>query len=130
MSNKKPGALVNALVGIFFQAVLNTGFGIFMLYLASEEVDHGREVPGLMYALSYLSVVIGIVLALCGIALVRRVEWARIPVAVIEVLGIVSGLIVLASGTPAGMVNIALGFLVLVSMFKADTTAWLRPTAT
>ena len=128
MSDKKPGALVNALAGIFFQAVLNTGLGIFLLFVAGDEVDHGREVPGIMYALSYLSVVIGVVLAVCGVLLLRRVEWARIPVAVIEVLGIVSGLVALVSGAPAGMVNLALGFVVLVSLFKADTSAWLRPT--
>jgi hypothetical protein len=127
MTVKKPGTLINALVGIFFQAVINTGFGIFLLYAASVDVDHGRDVPGLSYALSYLSVVIGIVLAICGVLLLRRVEWARIPVAVIEVLGIISGVITLASGVMTGVVNLALGAVVLVSLFKAPTTAWLRP---
>jgi len=127
MSDKKPGALINALVGIFFQALINAGFGIFMLVLAADEADHGREVPGIMYALAYLSVVIGIVLAVCGVLLVRRVEWARIPVAALEVIGMISGLVALVSGAPAGMVNIALGLVVLVSLFKADTSAWLSP---
>jgi hypothetical protein len=126
MSEKKPGTLLNALFGIFFQAIINAGLGFVILYFAGEEVDHGRDYPGLMYALGYLSVVIGIVLAICGVLLLRRAEWARIPVAVIEVLGIISGLITLASGVMSGIVNVALGALVLVSLFKAATTAWLR----
>lgn len=126
MTRKKPGTLINALVGIFFQAVVNTGFGFFLLYAASVDIDHGRDVPGLSYALSYLSIAIGIVLAVCGVLLLRRAEWARIPIAVIEVLGIVSGLITLASGVMSGIVNVGLGAVVLVSLFKAPTTAWLR----
>jgi hypothetical protein len=66
------------------------------------------------------------VLAGCGVLLLRRTEWARIPVAVIEVLGIISGLITLASGVMAGVVNVALGAVVLVSLFKEPTTEWLR----
>lgn len=127
MTRKKPGTLINALVGIFFQAVVNTGFGIFLLYAASVDIDHGRDVPGLSYALSYLSIGIGIVLAICGVLLLRRVEWARVPVAVLEVLAIISGLITLASGVMSGVVNMALGTVVLVSLFKAPTTEWLRP---
>jgi hypothetical protein len=126
MTRKKPGTLINALVGIFFQAVINTGFGFFMLYAAGVDIDHGRDVPGLTYALGYLSIVIGIVLAVCGVLLLRRTEWARIPVAVIEVLGIISGLVTLASGVMTGVVNIALGAVVLVSLFKEPTTEWLR----
>lgn len=127
MPNKKPGALINAIVAIFFQAVVNTAAGIFLLYIAGDEIDHGREVPGIMYAFSVVSIVIGVVLALCGVLLLRRVERARIPVAVIEVLGILSGLIALVSGAPAGMVNVALGLLVLISLFKSVTTEWLSP---
>jgi hypothetical protein len=126
MKQKKPGTLINALVGIFFQAVINTGFGIFLVYAAGVDIDHGRDVPGLTYALSYLSIGIGILLAVCGVLLLRRAEWARIPIAVIEVLGIISGLITLASGVMSGVVNVALGAVVLVSLFKAPTTAWLR----
>ena len=126
MNRKKPGTLINALVGIFFQAIINTGFGIFLLYAAGVDIDHGRDVPGLTYALGYLSIVIGIVLAFCGVLLLRRAEWARIPIAVIEVLGIVSGLITLVSGVPSGVVNVALGAVVLVSLFKSPTTEWLR----
>jgi hypothetical protein len=127
MPNKKPLALVNVIVGVIFQAVLNTAAGVFLLYIAGEEIDHGREVPGIMYALAYLSIVIGIVLALSIVLLLRRVEWARIPVAVIEVLGIISGLIALASGAPAGVANVGLGIVVLVGLFKSDTTEWLMP---
>jgi len=126
MSTKKPGTLLNALFGIFFQAIINAGLGVMILYFAGVEVDHGRDYPGLMYALGYLSIVIGIVLAVSGVLLLRRFEWARIPVAVIEVLGIISGLITLVSGVMSGLVNIALGALVLVSLFKAPTTEWLR----
>lgn len=126
MTRKKPGTLINALVGIFFQAVINTGFGIFLLYAASVDIDHGRDVPRLSYALGYISIVIGIVLAVCGVLLLRRAEWARVPVAAIEVIGIISGLITLASGVMTGVVNLALGTIVLVSLFKAPTTAWLR----
>jgi hypothetical protein len=61
----------------------------------------------------------------CGVLLLRRVDWARIPVAVLEVIGMISGLIALVSGAPAGMVNVALGLVVLVSLFKAETSAWL-----
>jgi hypothetical protein len=126
MSQKKPVTLLNALFGIAFQAVVNVAVGVLLLYFAGEEVDHGRDYPTLMYALGYLSIVIGVVLAVCEVLLLRRVEWARIPVAVIEVLGILSGVVTLLSGAPAGVANVALGAIVLTSLFKAPTTAWLR----
>lgn len=128
MTRKRPGALINAVVAIFLQAVLNAFAGVLLLWAASEDVEHGREPGGLIYVLAYVSVVIAIVLALCGVLLLRRVDWARIPVTIIEIVGIVSGLLTLIQGSPAGIANIALATLVLVSMFRADTTQWLRPT--
>lgn len=128
MTRKRPGALINAVVAIFLQAVLNAFAGVLLLWAASTDVEHGRDPGGLIYLLAYVSIVIAVVLAACGVLLLRRVEWARIPVTVIEIIGIVSGVLALAQGAPAGIANIALAALVLVSMFRADTTEWLRPT--
>lgn len=128
MTGKRPGALINAVVAIFLQAVFNAFAGVLLLWAAAEDVEHGREPGSLIYVLAYVSIVIAVVLAVFGVLLVRRVEWARIPVTVIEIVGIVSGLLTLVQGAPAGIANIALATLVLVSMFRADTTQWLRPT--
>ncbi|MPZ83911.1 MAG: hypothetical protein GEV28_27375 [Actinophytocola sp.] len=128
MTDKRPGALINAVVAIFLQAALNAFAGVLLLWAAGEDVEHGRDPGNLVYLLGYVSIVIAVVLAVCGVLLVRRVEWARIPVAVIEVVGIISGLLTLAQGSPAGIANIALAVLVLVSLFRADTSRWLRPT--
>ena len=40
---------------------------------------------------------------------------------------LISGLIALVSGAPAGMVNVGLGIVVLFGLFKSDTTEWLMP---
>ncbi len=126
MSDKKPRALVNAVVGIVVQVVLNLVAGAFLLSLAGDEADHGGD-AGVLYTIGYLSVAIAVVLGVCVVLLLRRVERARIPVAVIEGLGILSGLISLFSGAVAGIGNIVLGIVVLTSLFKDDTSAWLRP---
>ncbi|HEY0452246.1 hypothetical protein [Actinophytocola sp.] len=127
MVDKRPGALLNAVVAIFLQALLNAFAGALVLWGAAQDVGHGREVPGIVYLLGYLSFLITVVLVVSGVLLLRRVAWARVPVAVIEVIGIISGLVTLAQGAPAGVANLALGVLVLVSLFRAETTAWLNP---
>jgi hypothetical protein len=127
MVDKRPGALLNAVVAIFLQALLNAFADALVLWGAAQDVGHGREVPGIVYLLGYLSFLITVVLVVSGVLLLRRVAWARVPVAVIEVIGIISGLVTLAQGAPAGVANLALGVLVLVSLFRAETTAWLNP---
>jgi hypothetical protein len=120
---RRPRQLWTAIVILYIQTVFNAGGGVLVLAIAAEESEHGREAPEL-YVFGWLSVVIGIVMLGGAVLLTRGVAWARIPVAVVESFGIISGVIAVASGVFANVVNIALCVLVLVNVYHADVRAW------
>ncbi len=123
---KRPRQLWTAIVVLYVQTVFNLGGGALILVVAAEETEHNREAPEL-YLLGWVSVVIGIVLLGGAILLTQGVSWARVPVAVVEVFGVVSGVIAVASGMVTNVVNIALCVLVLVNLFSYEVRAWFAP---
>jgi hypothetical protein len=123
---KRPRQLWTAIIVLYVQTVFNVGGGALMLVVAAEETEHNREAPEL-YILGWVSVVIGIVLLGGAILLTQGVSWARVPVAVVEVFGVVSGVIAVASGMVTNVVNIALCALVLVNLFSYEVRVWFAP---
>ncbi|WP_158842126.1 hypothetical protein [Saccharothrix deserti] len=123
---KRPRQLWTAIIILYVQTVFNVGGGALVLALAAEETEHNREAPEL-YILGWVSVVIGIVLLGGAILLTRGISWARVPVAVVELFGVVSGVIAVASGVVTNVVNIALCVLVLVNLFSYDVRVWFAP---
>lgn len=123
---KRPRQLWTAIIVQYIQTVFNVGGGALILVVAAEETEHNREAPEL-YALGWVSVVIGVVLLGGAILLTQGVSWARFPVAVVESFGVVSGLIAVASGVVTNVVNIALCVLVLVNLFSYDVRVWFTP---
>jgi hypothetical protein len=125
--------LLNAIGAMYGQALLNVIAGALIFYAAGLDRDHGRDVPGAMYFVGYLSLVIAVVLVACAILVTRGRAWARYPVAVIEALNLIGGLItVVSAGDTAfgpGIANIALSVLVLVGLFSRASTLWFRARA-
>ncbi|WP_020667580.1 hypothetical protein [Amycolatopsis nigrescens] len=123
---KRPRQLWTAIIVLYVQTAFNAGGGALILALAAEETEHNREAPEL-YVLGWVSVVIGIVLLGGAILLTQGVSWARVPVAVVELFGVVSGVIAVASGVITNVVNIALCVLVLINLFSYEVRVWFAP---
>jgi hypothetical protein len=124
---RMPLALKLVLGVLFFQALINTAGGVFMFVLSAEDVDHGREVPSLVYVLAGVSVFLGLTLLVCAVLLIRRVLAARPVVAGIEVLGVANGLLGLVLGAPEYLAGLGLAMLVLMHLFRREVTEWLDP---
>lgn len=120
---KKPRFLWNAIIALYFQVVTNAGGGVLFLYLAGVEADHGRDAPE-MVLFGYGSIVIAVVL-LVGVVLVTRgVGWARVPIAIVEAIGVLSGLITLFTGVYTGVVGLVLSVLVITTLFRREVSDW------
>jgi hypothetical protein len=134
---KRPRQLLNAIGGMYAQAALNLFAGVLLFWAIGIEVDHGRDVPGAMHFIAYLSIAIAVVLVCCAILVTRGVSWGRYPAAVIEALTIVGGLITVGSALAAeattalapGLVNIMLSVMVLFGLFSAATGEWFDAVA-
>ncbi|PRX47003.1 hypothetical protein B0I33_106100 [Prauserella shujinwangii] len=124
---RMPFALKASLGILAFQVLSNGAMGVLLLYFAAADAEHGRSVPGLQYVLGYGSVAVAIVLIGCAVLLGRRVSGARIVVTVLEVLTVISGLLAVVQGAVQGAVGIVLAVLVIVHLFRADVSDWLRP---
>ncbi|WP_199434189.1 hypothetical protein [Qaidamihabitans albus] len=124
---RMPFSLKVSLGILAFQVLSNGAMGVLLLYFAAEDAEHGRSVPGLQYVLAYVSVAVAVVLIGCAVLLGRRVPGARIVVAVLEVLTVISGLLAVVQGAVQGVVGIVLAVLVIAHLFRADVSAWLRP---
>lgn len=122
---RMPLAAKLALVLVTLQVLSNVVLGGMLLYFAAEEAEHGREAPTLQYVLAVVSLVVGLIAIGCAVALVRRAEWARPVLTVLEGLTIVSGLATLVQGAPQGVMGIVLSVLVIVQLFRAEVTEWL-----
>ena len=124
----RPKHLLNAIISLYAQAALNVFGGVLLLYFAAADAERGRDVPGHVPLLGWLSLRVAAVLLAGAIMLARRVGWIRVPVTVIEVIGIVSGLVTLvSSAAPTGVINIVLAVIVLTSIYRQDTEQWLNP---
>ncbi|WP_117209170.1 hypothetical protein [Allorhizocola rhizosphaerae] len=115
---KRPRQLWTAIIVLYLQAVLNAGGGALLLFFGG---------GGAEALLGFGSLLIGFVLAGCAVLLTRGVSWARFPVIVVEVLGIIGGAIAIFSGAIQAVAGLVLSVLVLVNMFNAEVRLWLDP---
>lgn len=127
---RMPFSLKISLGILAFQVLSNGAIGVMLLYFAAEDAEHGRSVPALQYVLAYVSVAVAVILIGCAVLLGRRVAWARAAVTALEVLTVISGLLALVQGAVQGLVGMMLAVLVIVHLFRADVSAWLRPGST
>lgn len=123
---KRPQELWIAVIVMYVQTAFNLGGAALLLDTADEMTRYGEEAPEL-YLLGWVSAVIGMVLLSCAIMLTNGVSWARVLVAVVEGLGVVSGLVAVASGAVANIVNIGLCALVLYYLFSYEVQFWFTP---
>ena len=122
-----PRNLKFALVGVWFQAVVNLGLGFFFLALVNDAVEHGQE-EGTAFVrfIAYISIVIGALLAACGIAAPRRQGWVRTTVLVIEAISLVSGVIGLFSGQLSSVLGIVLAIVIGKEFLSDSGRAWFH----
>lgn len=121
-----PNQLWLTLAILFVQIILNVFGGAVLLYALGDMAD-----PGALYFVVWFSLLASAVLAVSALFLVLRTPWARYPVIGIEALGMVSGLISLATtGTTTGFTNLAFGFAVIVMLGRPEVRAWLAEVRT
>lgn len=132
---KRPGKLWAIVVIGSLQAAVNLLFGVLLFIDVSDRLDHNQQVPDGTYLAAVVSVLVFVVIAVCGVLLVRGVAWARVPIAVVEALSILGALytllVVSGSGGAVGlsaMSGIALPIGMLLLLFARDVTEWLEPT--
>jgi hypothetical protein len=123
--DKTPANLVGAVVLIFIQVVLNGVVGFFVIVEISDRLEHGQDVTGVDYFFGYGSVVVALVLAVSAVLLLRRVDLARIPIAVLEGILVLGGILNVVMGAPQAIIGIVLAVFVLVVMFSRQTSGWL-----
>lgn len=92
MGPKRPWMLWVLVVVCGVQAVLNLLAGVEILNEVSSAIEHNRDVAGLVHALGVVSILGGVALAGGAMMMALGYGWARIPIAVVEVLTVLSGL--------------------------------------
>ncbi|GAA2240826.1 MULTISPECIES: hypothetical protein [Kitasatospora] len=129
-AGRMPRGLKIATGVIWFQAVVNLLVGWVLFSSAATFDEHGvgeRYGSGLLRTIGVVSVVIGLLLAVCGVLVVRRAAWVRPTVIGLEAVGILSSLIALFSGgAMPSLVGIAVGAAVIRQFASADAAAWFN----
>jgi len=120
-----PLSLKTAVAVLAFQVLANTAVGVLLFVFAAEDIEHGRDVPTLTYVLAVASLAIGVTLLACAVLFVRRSPLARPIVTVLEIFGMISGLIGIVYGAPQAVVGLVLSFLVLLHVYRPESTEWL-----
>ena len=119
--------MTTAVVVLFVQAAANLGGGVLLLDDIAGREEHGQEVTTQMHLFGWGSVVGALVLAVCAVFLLRRVNVARLPVVVLEGIVIVLGFMNLITGALQAVIGIALGVAVLVCLLSRRTEDWFSP---
>jgi hypothetical protein len=127
--DKRPANLTGAVVLIFIQVVLNAFVGFLVVVEIADRTEHGQDVTAVDYVLGYGSLVGALILVVSAVLLLRRVDLARIPIAVLEGIIVIGGFVNLFMGAPQAVVGIVLAVFVLVAMFNRQTTGWLSSPA-
>lgn len=120
-----PNHLWLVLAILFVQIILNVIGGAVLLYTLG-----GRPDAGTLYVVVCFSLLASVVLAVSALFLVLRSPWARYPVVVVEGLAAASGVVSLATGSLAGITNIAFGFAVITMLNRPEVRAWLTDVRT
>ena len=120
-----PNHLWLVLAILFVQIILNVIGGAVLLYSLG-----GQPGAGALYVVVCFSLLASVVLAVSALFLVLRSPWARYPVIVVEGLAAASGVVSLATGSLAGVTNLAFGFAVITMLHRPEVRAWLSDVRT
>ena len=120
-----PNTLWLVLAILFVQIILNVFGGAVLLYALG-----GQHDAGLLYVVVCFSLLASVVLAVSALFLVLRGRWARYPVIVVEGLSVASGLVSVATGSTAGVTNVAFGLAVITMLYRPEVRAWLTDVRT
>ncbi|MEO3750099.1 hypothetical protein [Streptomyces sp. B6B3] len=124
---RRPRAVMWVVVLIWVQVVANVLLGLLVLGLAQEDESHGRDVPGLVYFIGYVSFLAAALLAVCAVLLVgRRLGWPRYTVITIEWLLVASWFVMLfAAGTGGGAgIPPIIPMVVALQLARKEMTDW------
>lgn len=86
----------------------------------------GQELanPALAYFGEYVSFVAAVALLIAAIATTNGRTWGRTLLIVFEALAIANGVLTLINGTPAALSGLALGVLVISTLFHDTVRSW------
>lgn len=120
-----PNYLWLVLAILFVQIILNVFGGAVLLYALAGQPDAGA-----LYVVVCFSLLASLVLAVSALFLVLHSPWARYPVIVVEGLSVASGLVSLATGSVAGLTNVAFGLAVITMLYRPEVRTWLTDVRT
>lgn len=123
---RMPGKLKFALAAVWFQGLMNVLAAVLIFSLVSDRVDHGQdEDAGVLRAMAYVSLLAAAALIAAAVLALRRLNWVRITVIVIEAVLMAGAVFTLFSG---GGVTVIIGILlavaVVTSFASAEGKAW------
>ncbi|MFF8293709.1 hypothetical protein ACF068_31495 [Streptomyces sp. NPDC016309] len=121
-----PGKLKFALVAVWFQGLMNVLAAVLILSLVSDRVDHGQdEDAGVLRAMAYVSLLAAAALIAAAVLTLRRLDWVRVAVIVIEVILMAGAVFTLFSGGgPTVIVGLLLAVAVVTTFASAESKAW------
>lgn len=124
---RMPRSVKFAMVGVWFQAVVN----LFAAFFVSSEVDdrlaHGQEVQnlGLVHFAVYVSYAVAAALLLAGVFAGRRFAWVRVTILCVEGLAVLVSLInFVSSGVPTAVLGLLLAFAIASVMMGQTGREW------
>lgn len=124
-----PGRLIGVLVVLGFQVLANGFLGWVLIDELNEDASHGASMDGagIFYFLGYLSLLLAVVLLVCGVFTVQPRSWARPVIITIEGVAIISGLINLVNGAVASLLGIIIAIVVISVLMSEDVREWYLP---
>jgi hypothetical protein len=125
---RMPGRLKWALAFAYIQVVANLGFGLLLSSSINDAVSHGEQLanPGLAYFAEYFSYIAAVAILVAAIVITTGRTWGRTLLVVFEALAIINGVVTLIDGTPSAVLGIALGAVVIATLFNQTVRSWFE----
>jgi hypothetical protein len=128
-SERMPGGVKAALVGVWIQAVFNFLGALFLMMLVNDRLDHNQEVEqlGLVRFSTYSALCAAIALVVSGIFAWKRFGWVRITVVAVEAVIVLFSLInFFVGGMPTAVVGMIVAILIAKTMLGAPGREWFN----
>ncbi|OKK07019.1 hypothetical protein AMK26_12975 [Streptomyces sp. CB03234] len=121
-----PTKLKFALAFVWFQGLMNVVSAVLIFSLVSDRVDHGQdEDAGVLRAMAYVSLLAAAALIAAAVLALRRLNWVRIAVIVIEAILMAGAVFTLFSGGGGPVIaGLVLAAVVIASFASAEGKAW------
>jgi hypothetical protein len=123
-----PGRLIGVLVVMFFQVLANGFLGFVVVDELDRRAGHGANVDGagVAYFFGYLSIVLAVVLLVCGVLTVRPKAWVRPVIITIEGIAVINGIINVVNGAVAGLIGIVIAIVVMTVLMSQEVVDWYQ----